>query len=96
MSLTGLGGRLFSSPRLPDEAPAREFPNVASPVLSNVPAVRAVKGADWREIWANAAELTGISAISGGFWLYQPALGLIAGGVGLIVVGLGLSRGSGG
>ena len=99
MSLTGLGGRLFSSPRLPEEeALSLPRPDVASWVPENVPDVVSEPVAvgrvwDWREIGANVAEISGISAISGGFWLYQPSLGLISGGIGLILVGLSVSSG---
>ena len=99
MSLTGLGGRLFSSPRLPEEeALSLPRPDVASWVPDHVPDVVSESPAvgrswDWREIGANLAEISGISAISAGFWLYEPSLGLISGGIGLILVGLSVSSG---
>jgi len=100
MSLTGLGGRLFSSPRLPEE----EALSLPRPQVGVVPLpedwgaprdvlVTVRKSWNWREIGANVAEISGISAISGGFWLYQPSLGLISGGIGLILVGLSVSSG---
>jgi hypothetical protein len=46
---------------------------------------------DVREILSDVAELAGISAISGGFWLITPAAGLISGGLGLVLVGFSLA-----
>ena len=101
MSLTGLGGRIFSSPRLSEEEalslPRPEVagwseppnqPNLPAPVVED-----AVKAWNWREIGSNVAEISGISAISAGFWLITPSAGLISGGIGLILVGLSVSSG---
>ena len=98
MSLTGLGGRIFSSPRLPEEealslprpevAGWSDQPNLPAPVVDEP-----VVGRNWREIGSNVAEIAGFGSISAGFWLYQPSLGLISGGIGLILVGLSVSSG---
>ena len=109
MSLTGLGGRLFSSPRLPEvEAMDLPRPQVGVPDLAAGSSLE--KGLDqlergesvssdwlfarnWREIWSNVAEITGFGSISAGFWLITPSAGLISGGIGLILVGLSVSSG---
>ena len=101
MSLTGLGGRLFSSPRLPEEeALSLPRPDVASWVPDRVPdvvsePVVAGRAWNWREIWSNVAEITGFGSISAGLWLISPSGGLISAGVGLIVIGASLGRNSG-
>lgn len=43
-----------------------------------------------RTIFATVAELAGIASITVGLWLVAPVLGLVAAGVGLIVVGLAI------
>jgi hypothetical protein len=44
--------------------------------------------AHWRHIVSAVTELAGIGALSAGFWLIPPWCGLIALGVGLMVLGM--------
>jgi len=93
----GGGGRLYADARREDE-PTLSWPTPEDPdedVYVEAEAEEIEQHAetrrfpvDWREMWSNAVEFTGIGVLSAGFWLLSPWCGLVVLGLCLILIGM--------